>query len=50
VYTIILKDDDLKEPIGTPKFTKASNWASTLTSKLTDIGDINKMPDSGTSP
>ena len=50
VYTIIPKNNDLKELIETPKFTKASNWASTLTSKLTDIGDINKMPDSGTSP
>src|SRR6266540_815510 len=25
VYTIISRDDELKEPIGTPKFTKASN-------------------------
>ena len=50
VYTIIPKDDDLKEPIGTPKFTKASNWASTSTPKLTETGDTSKTPDSGISP
>src|SRR6266536_3042619 len=27
-YTIIPKDDDLKELIGTPKFVKASNWST----------------------
>ncbi len=46
VYTIIPKDNDLKESIGTPKFTKASNWASTLTLKLTETGDTSKIPDS----
>ena len=50
VYTIIPKDDDLKEPIGTPKFTKASNWASTSTPKLTETEDTSKTPDSKTFP
>ncbi len=50
VYTIIPKDNDLKEPIRTPKFTKVSNWASTSTSKLTDIEDTSKIPDSRTFP
>ena len=31
VYTIVPKEDDLKEPEGTPKFVKASNWVSTTT-------------------
>src|SRR6266511_405982 len=49
-YTIIPKDEDLKEPIGTPKFIKASNWSTHKTSEppkqLIDSG----TPDSGTSP
>ncbi len=28
VYTIVPREDNLKEPKGTPKFVKASNWAS----------------------
>jgi len=31
VYTIVPKKDDLKEPEGIPKFTKASNWPSATT-------------------
>src|SRR6266540_2227525 len=27
-YTIILKKEDLEEPIGIPKFIKASNWST----------------------
>ncbi len=50
VYTIISKDDDLKELIETPKFTKASNWASTSISKPTKTEDTSKISDSGTSP
>src|SRR6266498_1296332 len=46
VYTIVPNDDDLKEPIGTPKFTKASNWTLTSTPKLTETGDTSKIPDS----
>jgi len=49
VYTIIPKDDNLKEPIGTLKFIKASKWASTLTPKPTETGDTSKTPDNGTS-
>ncbi len=49
VYTIIPKDDDLKELIETPKFTKANNWASTSTLKLTNTGDTSKTPNSETS-
>ncbi len=49
VYTIIPKNDDLQELIGTPKFTKASNWASTSTPKLIETGDTSKTPDSETS-
>ena len=50
MYTIIPKDDDLKKLIGTPKFTKASNWTSTLTPKPTDTEVTSKTPDSRTSP
>ncbi len=28
LYTIIPKEKDLETPIGTPKFTKASNWST----------------------
>src|SRR6266496_1937095 len=49
-YTIIPKDEDLKELIGTPKFVKASNWSTHKTpeppKQLIDSG----TPDSGTSP
>src|SRR6266498_2094936 len=27
-YTVIPKEEDLEEPIGTPRFTKASNWST----------------------
>jgi len=50
VYTIIPKNDDLKKSIGTSKFTKASNWASTSIPKPTETGDTSKIPDSETSP
>ncbi len=33
-FTIIPKEDELKEPIGTPKFIKVSNWSSHQTSEL----------------
>ena len=35
---------------GISKFTKASNWASTSTPKLTETGDTSKIPDSETFP
>jgi len=28
LYTIIPKEEDLEELIGTPKFTKVSNWST----------------------
>src|SRR6266542_4507936 len=34
VYTILPKNDDLEELIGTPKFTKASNWSTHQTPEL----------------
>src|SRR6266511_1216002 len=49
-FTIIPKEEDLEQPIGTPKFTKASNWSTHQTpeplKQPIDIG----TPDSGTSP
>src|SRR6266498_2173789 len=49
-FTIIPKDDDLQELIGTPKFVKAKDWSTHQTPELLkqpiDIG----TPDSGTSP
>ncbi len=49
-YTIIPNQDDLKKPIGTPQFTKASNWLISQTSEPEKQPDISKTPDSGTSP
>src|SRR6266540_3640878 len=34
LYTIIPKEDDLEEPIGISKFTKASNWSTHQTPEL----------------
>src|SRR6266542_2763403 len=43
-YTIIPKEEDLKEPIGTPKFIKAKDWSTYK------IPEVPKQPiDSGTS-
>src|SRR6266498_952878 len=50
LYTIIPKDDDLEEPIGIPKFTKASNWFTHQTPELSKQQIDNRTPDSGTSP
>src|SRR6266542_1818212 len=49
-YTIIPKKEELEEPIGTPKFTKASNWPTYKTPKPSKQPIDNGMPDSGTSP
>src|SRR6266498_610304 len=49
-FTIIPKDEDLKEPVGTPKFTKASNWSTYQTPEPEKQPIISKIPDSGTSP
>src|SRR6266498_2217494 len=49
-YTIIPKEDDLKEPIGTPKFIKASNWSIHKTPELSKQPIDSGTPDSGISP
>src|SRR6266498_5581474 len=49
-FSIIPKEDELKEPIGTPKFVKASNWSTYQTPEPEKQPDIVKTPDSGTSP
>ncbi len=48
-YTIIPKDDDLKEPNGTPKFVKASNWSTHKTPEPPKQPIDSGIPDSGTS-
>src|SRR6266498_1097919 len=50
IYTIIPKEEDLEELIGTPKFTKASNWSTHQTSELLKEPINSDTPDSGTSP
>src|SRR6266498_2585016 len=50
LYTIISKKDDLEELIGTPKFTKASNWSTHKTPELSKQPINSSTPDSGTSP
>src|SRR6266542_3152811 len=49
-YTIVSKNNDLKEPIGTLKFVKASNWSTHKTPELPKQPIDSDMPDSGTSP
>src|SRR6266498_1733060 len=49
-YTIIPKNEDLKEPIGTPKFVKASNWSTHKTPEQPKQPIDSGTPDSGTSP
>src|SRR6266540_668677 len=49
-YTIIPKDDDLKEPNGTPKFVKASNWSTHKTPEPPKQPIDSDISDSGTSP
>ncbi len=48
LYTVISKEEDLEELIGTLKFTKASNWSIHQTPELSKQPIINKMPDSET--
>src|SRR6266498_3815270 len=48
-YTIIPKDEDLEQPIGTPKFTKASNWLTHKTPEQSKQPIDSGTPDSGTS-
>src|SRR6266498_4483148 len=49
-FTIIPKDENLEEPIGTPKFVKASNWSTHKTSEQPTQPIDSDTPDSGTSP
>src|SRR6266540_479765 len=49
LYTIIPKEDNLEELIGTPKFIKASNWSTHQTPELSNKLIDNKIPDSETS-
>src|SRR6266498_2511442 len=48
--TIIPKEEDLEQPIGTPKFIKASNWSTHKTPELPKQPIDSGTPDSGTSP
>src|SRR6266542_1900253 len=50
LYTIIPKEEDLEEPIGTSKFTKASNWSTHQTLESLKQPTDNNIPDSGISP
>src|SRR6266540_6586414 len=49
IYTIIPKEEDLQQPIGTPKFIKASNWSTHQTPELPKQLIDSSTPDSGTS-
>src|SRR6266498_1851866 len=49
-FTIVPKEEDLKEPIGTPKFVKASNWSTHQTPEPPKQPIDSSTPDSGTSP
>src|SRR6266511_769902 len=49
-FTIIPKDEDLEELIGTPKFVKASNWSTHKTPEPPKQPIDSGTPDSGTSP
>src|SRR6266540_1326676 len=49
-FTILPKDKDLEEPIGTPKFVKASNWLTHKTPELPKQPIDSGISDSGTSP
>src|SRR6266542_822338 len=50
LYIIIPKEEDFKEPIGTPKFIKASNWSTHKTPEPLKEPINSGTPDSGTSP
>src|SRR6266542_2356609 len=49
-FTVISKEEDLEQPIGTPKFVKASNWSTHKTPELPKQPIDSGTPDSGTSP
>src|SRR6266542_916973 len=48
-FTIIPKNEDLEQPIGTPKFIKASNWSTHQTPEPLKQPIDSGTPDSGTS-
>src|SRR6266542_4456432 len=49
IYTILPKENNLKESIGIPKFIKASNWPSDITPGPINKPSSSKTLDSGTS-
>src|SRR6266545_5021915 len=49
-FTIVPKEEDLKEPIGTPKFIKAKDWSTHQTPEPPKQPIDSGTPDSGTSP
>src|SRR6266540_2281675 len=49
-FTIVPKEEDLKELIGTPKFIKAKDWSTQQTPKPPKQLINSGIPDSGTSP
>src|SRR6266498_902202 len=49
-FTIIPKEEDLEQLIGTPKFVKASNWSTHKTPEPPKQPIDSGTPDSGTSP
>ena len=49
IYTILPKEDNLKELQETPRFVKTSNWTSESTPKPTSEENSSKTSDSGTS-
>src|SRR6266542_1108836 len=49
-FTIIPKEEDLKEPIGTPKFSRAKDWNTYQTPEAPKQPINSGTPDSGTSP
>jgi len=51
LYTIVLIEGDLREPEGIPKFSKASNWTSSIIpEQLRETVYNIKSPNSGASP
>src|SRR6266540_4060467 len=49
-FTIIPKEEDLEQPIGTPKFIKAKDWSTHKTPEVLKKPIDSGIPDSGTSP
>jgi len=49
-FTIISKEEDLEQPVGIPKFIKASNWSTHKTPELLKQPIDSDTPDSGSSP